>query len=136
MSVDRAKLGKRNKNMGSNAERLYANLFREIGFNFCKTSRQASRIHDDAGIDLTETHPFNVQVKAGMQKGMNHSNVLSIIKERCVELFSPDNIVHKNINIMIHKKVVGKGRKRNEFDDLVTMSFEDFKKLVNRIKWD
>ena len=136
MTIDRAKLGKRNKTLGSNAERLYAKLFREeLGFTFCKTSRQASRLHDDAGIDLFGVPGLNVQIKAGHQKGMNNSKVLSVIKERIVELFSPDNSVHSNINILIHRKAVGTGKNRNEFDDLVTMSFNDFKKLKD-IKWE
>lgn len=133
--IDRAKLGKRNKNLGNTAERYYADKFREMGFKFCKTSRQASRLHDDAGIDLFGVPGFNVQIKAGHQKGMNGSKVLSIIRERIVELFSPDNSVHENINILIHKKAVGAGNKRNEFDELVTMSFKDFNKL-RYIKWE
>lgn len=132
--MDKSKLGKANKRLGSNAERLYAKLFRELGFSFCKTSRQASRLHDDAGVDLVETTPFNVQIKAGHQRGMIPSKVLSDMKERSIRLFPPDNQIHKNINIMIHRKPVGKGKKRNEFDDLVTMSFEDFKKLLIVVK--
>ena len=127
--MDRAKLGKRNKRLGSNAEREYAKVFRDLGFSFCRTSRQASRLHDDAGIDLTGV-PLNVQIKAGIQRGMNHSQVLSIIKERLKELFDPSHPEHDRPSILIHRKPVGKGRSRGEFDDLVTMSFEDFKKIM------
>lgn len=122
-------LGKKNKRLGSNAERLYAKLFRELGFTFCKTSRQASRVHDDAGIDLMYL-PFNVQIKAGFQRGMNPSNVLNTIRERIKELFPPDSKEHQLPNILIHRKHVGRGKNRDDYDDLVTMSFNDFIKII------
>ncbi len=122
--------GKKNKRLGSNAERIYAKLFRELGFSFCKTSRQASRIHDDAGIDLMYL-PWNVQIKAGHQRGMNHANVLNIITDRVKELFPPGSPEHELPNILIHRKHVGTGKNRGQYDDLVTMSFEDFKKIIN-----
>lgn len=127
--ADRAKIGKRNKAKGSRAEQEYAKIFRDLGFSFCKTSRQASRLHDDAGIDLVEV-PYNVQIKAGYAKGINYKTVLQTIKDRIVELFAPTHEVHSKPNIIIHRKDVGRGKKRDEYDDLVIMSFEDFKKII------
>ena len=63
---------------GSNAERLYAAEFRNLGFSFCKTSRQANRKLDDAGVDLCFL-PFNVQIKAGYKKGLNGNKVLGYL---------------------------------------------------------
>ena len=94
--------GKYSRNKGHNAERLYAEIFRDLGFSFCRTSRQASRIHDDAGIDLIEV-PYNVQIKAGYAKGINYKTVLQIIKDRIVELFAPTHEVHEKPNIIIHR---------------------------------
>jgi hypothetical protein len=131
MTVNRAKLGKTNKRLGSNAERLYAKVFRDLGFNFCKTARQGSKLHDDAGIDLMHL-PFNVQIKAGDQKGMNPATVLRIIKERIPNIFPATDPVHDNPNILIHKKKVGQGKKKDEFDELVTMSFKDFTRIMNK----
>ena len=127
---DKARIGKTNKKKGSDGERLYAQIFRNLGYNFCRTSRQASRIHDDAGIDLVEI-PFNVQIKVGYDRGINYKTILSYMKEKIIELFSPTHESHRQVNMVIHRKSVGKGKKRNEFDDLVIMSFEDFKKLIN-----
>ena len=45
-------VGKTNRRKGHNAERYYANFFKDLGYTFCKTARQASRLHDDCGIDL------------------------------------------------------------------------------------
>lgn len=121
--------GKTNRAKGHTGERIYAKLFRELGFPFCKTSRQASRLLDDSGIDLFGL-PFNVQIKTGKHAGINYSNVLNIIKERLPSMFPSTDEVHKQPNILIHRKEVGAGKKRDEFHDLVSMSFEDFKKII------
>ena len=127
--------GKTNRTKGHVGERKYAKLFRELGFTFCKTSRATSRLLDDSGVDLNFL-PFNVQIKAGFHKGMNQSKVLSIIKERLPENFPPGDQVHDKPSILIHAKQCKPGEKRNEFHDLVTMSFEDFKKIVNKGIWE
>lgn len=122
-------LGKTNKTKGSNAERYYAKVFREdLGYTFCKTSRNGSKLHDDAGIDLIFI-PFNIQIKAGKQKGLNVSKELSYMKDRIVELFPENSIEHTLPKILIHKKEVGAGNKRDEFSEIVSMTFEDFKKI-------
>lgn len=128
--------GKINRVKGHNAEREYASTFREMSpkFEKCKTSRAASRLHDDSGIDLCFTDPFNVQVKAGLQRGLNVSKELAKIKEEVVKNFPPHYPELTNVNILIHKKQVGAGRRRNEFDDIVSMTFKDFKKIVELLK--
>jgi len=126
--------GKTNRNKGHNAERYYVKEFKEMGFDKCLTARYGSRVHDDAGIDLINL-PLNVQIKAGKQRGMNPSAVLNEIIERIPTFFLDNDPVHDNINIVIHKKEVGAGRKRNQFDELVFMSFEDFKRLMKMINW-
>lgn len=122
--------GKTNKRKGSDAERYYAKVFRDLGFTFCKTSRQASRILDDCGVDLTNL-PLNVQVKAGKQRGLNPSEIIIWMQERLAENFPQEDDVHNKPNIIIHKKEVGKGKKRKDTDELVIMTFEDFKKIMN-----
>jgi hypothetical protein len=121
--------GAANKRKGSNAERYYAKVFREdLGFTFCKTSRQSNRMLDDAGIDLNFL-PFNVQIKAGYAKGLNEFKTLAIIRERLPELFPPYDAIHKQPDILIHKKDTGRGRKKDEYDELVFMWTKDFRKL-------
>lgn len=124
-----------NKRKGSDAERLYAKVFRDLGFSFCQTARYGSRIHDDAGIDLINL-PINVQVKAGKQKGLNPSAIIKDIKERISTMFPKQAKEHANPLVIIHKKEVGRGKKRSEEDEVVHMSFEDFKKLINMIQWE
>lgn len=127
--MNKRKLGKTNKTKGSNAERYYAKVFREdLGYTFCKTSRNGSKLHDDAGIDLIFI-PFNIQIKAGKQRGLNVSNELSYMKDRIIELFPENSIEHTLPKILIHKKEVGAGNKRGEFSEIVSMTFEDFKKI-------
>ena len=126
-------VGANNKRKGSNAERYYVNLFKEMGYDKCVTARYGSRIHDDAGIDLINI-PFNVQIKAGKQKGLNPVSTLIDIKGRIERMFPKENREHDYPTILIHKKEVGKGKKRTEFDEVVIMTFSDFKKLIKKEK--
>ena len=123
-------MGRANKTKGSNAEREYAKFFRELGFKFCVTSRFGSKLHDGAKIDLLNV-PFNVQIKAGKQKGINYSKILSEIAEAIKVTFPPTNVEHTLPNIVIHKKFIGAGRKKNPFDEIVCLSLEDFKKIIS-----
>jgi hypothetical protein len=120
-----------NRTKGHNAERLYAKVFKEdLGYNYCVTARYGSRIHDDAAIDLINTGKFNVQIKAGRQSALNYSKTLKDMKDRVQTTFPPEAPEHNNIDIIIHKKDVGAGNQRRPQDELVIMSFEDFKKLI------
>jgi len=120
-----------NRNKGHRAERLYANEFKSLGYDKCITSRYGSRVHDDCGIDLLNV-PVNVQIKAGKQRGINYSSVLSNIRERLLELFTMDSKEFEYPSIVIHRKDVGKGNKRDEYDDLVIMSWNDYKQLIEK----
>lgn len=126
--------GKTNRTKGHNAERLYASKFKALGeiFSKCKTARAASRLHDDSGIDLCFTDPFNIQIKAGKQRGLVVSKELSKIREEVAKNFPKNYPEQENLNILIHRKDVGRGRKRNEFDDIVSMTYRDFVKLLNK----
>jgi len=128
-------MGNTNRTKGHVAERLYARVFQDLGFSHCITARYGSRVHDDAGIDLINL-PINVQIKAGHQRGMNVSTVLSKIKEATAEKFPPDAPEHNRPTIIIHRKQMPRGKRRTEMDDMVHMSFEDFKKLLTKITWE
>jgi len=134
--IKKKNYGKTNKKKGSDAERFYAKIFREdLGFTHCKTARLGSKLHDDAGIDLIFL-PFNVQIKAGKQIGLNVSKELTYMQDRMKELFPITSQEHSLPKILIHKKEVGMGRKRTEVDEIVSMTFEDFLKLIRKIeKW-
>lgn len=112
---------KNNRTKGHNAERLYALKFKEL-FPKCQTSRYASRMMDDAGVDLVGL-PMLVQIKAGLQKGMKPHEVIKNIKDNLPDESKP--------KVLIHHKEGAKGKKRDEFSSLVTMTFDDFFHLVN-----
>ena len=129
-------MSNKNKNKGSNAERYYAKKFRDLGFDKCVTARYGSRLHDDAGIDLINL-PLNVQIKAGKQRGLNPSSVLEYTKEQARLLFPSNDPVQGKPTILIHKKDVGRGFEKTEYHEIVSMTFEDFSKLIDKIKkWD
>ena len=121
-----------NRTKGNMAELYYAKEFKELGYKNCKTSRFVSKIHDYAGIDLV-CIPFNVQIKAGLQH-VSPRKELAYIQQGITERLpkgSPENDYPK---ILINKKEVGKGNKRTEFDEIVFMTFSDFKKLINQCR--
>ena len=119
-----------NRTKGHNAERLYAERFRSLGYDKCQTSRYGSRMHDDCAIDLIFV-PINVQIKAGTQRGLNPSKVLREMDERVLKCFPDDAIEIAQPNIVIHRKDVGRGKKRDKYDDLVILSWEDYAKLIS-----
>ena len=123
--------GKTNRRKGHDAERIYRNMFCELGFSHCQTARYGSRLHDDSKIDLINL-PLNVQVKAGYQKGLNHSKVLREMQDAIIKNFPEDKPEHTNPSIIIHKKDVGRGKRRTDFDELVTMTLADFVELLKK----
>ena len=70
-----------------------------------KTSRFASKMMDDAGVDFVNTNFFSLQAKA-VEKGMNGHLVLEKM---------PDD---DNINVILHKK--------NRQGEIAIMSKKDF----------
>lgn len=123
-------IGGTNKRKGSNAERYYAKKFRDAGYDHCRTSREASKLHDDCAIDLVFL-PILAQIKAGRQKGMNPSKVLSDINERVSKVFPANSPEHSMPAVLIHFKESGIGHKRTEYHELVTMTFDTFLIFLN-----
>lgn len=120
-----------NRSKGHNAEREAAQAFRSIGYDKCQTSRYASRMHDDCAIDLVNI-PFNVQIKAGAQKGLNASRILREIDERLIKQFPEGAVEFSQINLMIHRKNTKQGKRRDKYDTIVSMAFEDFLMLIKK----
>lgn len=130
-NVDRGALGKRNKTKGSVAERYYRDQFREIGYDKCVTARLGSRLHDSAGIDLVLL-PYNVQVKVGEQKGLKPRSELIYMDNKMKEYFPSNSTEFYYPKLVIHKRYAEKGR-RTEFDEIVSMTFKDFKQMASQI---
>ena len=120
-------LGATNKRKGSTGERYYAQIFRELGYPFCKTARMGSKLHDDAKIDLIFI-PYNVQIKAGKHKGMNVGKELRAMSEAIIKSFPGNHEVHRNPQILIHYEEVGKGKRRQPENEKVYMTLERFKR--------
>jgi hypothetical protein len=125
-------IGHTNRKKGHNAERFYSKWFKELGFKFCQTSRYGSRLYDDCGIDLINI-PFLVQVKAGKQKNLNIISELKNIETKVAENFPEDAKEHKFPKMLIHRKDVGRGRRRTDYDDIVTMTATDLNKLIKML---
>lgn len=131
-------IGATNKRKGSNAERLYAKKFRELGFEFCKTSRFVSKAHDNSKIDLMYI-PFNIQIKAGVQKGLNAGKELMSMEAMIKTMFPPTDEVFTKPALLIHYVQVGPGRKREAEHEKVFMShqqFLTFKQMNPDLKFD
>lgn len=124
--------GAANKRKGSAGEREYASIFRELGYPLCRTSRQASRLLDDSGVDLVGL-PFNVQIKVGIHKGLIPAKVLNIIDERLPKNFLPEDSVHSKYNVLIHHKQGKSGRKRRVSDTIVYIASIDFEGRLEKV---
>ena len=114
-----------NRRRGHNFEREIAVLFRGLGYENARTSRQSSKLLDDSGVDIDRI-PFNVQCKEGIQKGIVYSNVLTNMRVKLKENF-PERV--DLLKLVIHKKPPF-GKKREPEDTLVIMSLYDFVTLI------
>lgn len=94
---------------GHTFERQIADVFRELGWTSCVTSRSESKRKDDQGIDLCYTDPFNIQAKAVEKLGSVHDILASMP-------------VDHNYNLVFHK--------RNRKGTIVSMTIEDFKDIL------
>ncbi len=116
-----------NKRKGSNAERHYCNVFKNLHTDFskCRTSRQGSRLMDDCKVDLINI-PLLLQIKAGLQRGLNVSSVLQEMDEKLAENLPDDDKRLSLPKAVVHYKQVGRGKKRDKYSEIVSMTFEDF----------
>jgi hypothetical protein len=124
---ERSRVAKNNRRKGGNLERRVAKKFRDLGYEFAKTSRQASRLLDDSKVDIAFV-PFLVQCKKGYTKGLNYSNIITETKELIKKNFPPDEKVHNYPCIIIHDK----GAKSE--DKLVVMEETSFWDLIDKNK--
>lgn len=116
-------MGKINsRNKGNSCERKYAKIFREeLGFPFCKTSRQASRLLDDSKVDLANL-PLNIQIKKGyMSARPKPDAIFKEMKDCLAKNFPPSDEVHKKPKVLIHEL--------NGGESIVSMNFEEWKEI-------
>ena len=130
-NVDRKALGKKNKTKGSVAERYYRDEFRDIGFTQCVTARLGSKLMDNAGVDLVLI-PYNTQIKAGEHKGLKPRDILINMDTRLKEVLPKNSPEFEYPKLVIHKRYA-EGARRTEFDEIVTMTFKDFKAMAKKL---
>lgn len=111
-----------NKRKGSNLERALAKIFRDIGYSFCKTSRLASRLYDNCGIDLHGI-PFLVQAK-NVKAAINYGELFKEIEDNVKKNFPPEAPEHKYPIMIFHHREKAK---------LVIMQEDDFLKLIQTV---
>lgn len=118
-------MSKNNRRKGHVYERYLAKLFRALGYEKCKTSREASRLYDNCGYDLWGI-PFLVQAKAGYKKSRIKPDELFMKMEKAMEQFPEDerNLL-KNYPKLIFNKLDG----YKDENHIVSMMFKDFVKL-------
>lgn len=107
--------GKKSRNKGHNYERKVRKEMIDMGWEDCQTSRFASKMMDDLGVDLVNTPPFQVQCKA-VEKGCQYTKILASM---------PDN---ENYNIIFHKK------ERKEYAIMYKSDFYELLKIMKAEK--
>jgi hypothetical protein len=113
------------RSKGIRGELHVLNMFKEYHPN-AKTSREASKYHDDSKIDLVGI-PVLVQIKTGYNS-INATKVLNSMDEALLERFEKNRVEHRLPKILIQKKdnTSLPGKKRNPNDTIVYMSLETF----------
>jgi hypothetical protein len=114
---------------GHVAEQQYAIKFRELGYPFCRTTRESSRLHDACKIDLHGI-PFNVQIKCGFER--NRPNAQAIFTEMRTLMkknIEPGDPIHTQPRILIHKS-----KAYTDEGELVTMTWADFQLFLKAYK--
>lgn len=103
-----------------------AKIFREIGYDKAKTTRQASRLLDNCKVDIAFT-PYNIQCKSVIAN-INYTNIFKDIKSLLKENFpEDDDVVNKPI-VIAHKR----GRLKEQHH--IILEFDTFINLVKKIK--
>lgn len=122
------KAGRRARSVGGNAERRFAKIFRDAGWNEALTMRYVSKFKDDRKIDVAFV-PVNIQIKAGNQPKLSHRKVLEELDEHVLKL--PEHLPERKYHsIVVHPRTTGAGNKRTKYDDLVYMTWETYFDLL------
>lgn len=103
----------KNRNKGHRLERDVTRWFRELGFKFAKTTREASRLLDSCKIDIAHI-PFLIQCKAGYETNYPKYNIIhNEIKTELTKNIPKDSELHNLPIILIHK-LDGAGKTKPE----------------------
>ena len=101
------------RQVGHAYERELRKRFIELGWEDCQTSRFASKMMDDMGVDFVETPPLHVQAK----RTKNQPNFRKVLAHM------PDD---ESYNVVYHK-IPNQG-------EIVVLSASDFEEIVKVLK--
>lgn len=118
--------GKKNRNSGHTFERYWAKTFRDKGYIYCKTTRQASRLLDSCKIDLAFI-PYNFQCKKVLAS-INYKDLILSIKKSLKENIPEEDLIHDYPIVIAHK------RGRAPEDHLIIMESSSFIDMMGKIK--
>ena len=122
--------GKANKRKGHGGETFVARLIREnTRFKHCVSTRSSSRLLDSCGVDLNFV-PVMMQIKTGIHKGLKPADELEYMHTQLQKNLPSWSQERDCPKAVIHLKQGTPGKKRSEFQSLVTMSLDDFIKLL------
>jgi hypothetical protein len=120
-------MANKNRDKGHRFERILAQLFRDMGFSYCKTSRQASRMLDDSKVDLAFI-PYNVQAKA-VKATINYQTLFESMDEELIKNFPPTDPQRTYPKMIFHRR----GRlKTQKFVIMLEDEFVEILKQVNK----
>lgn len=114
-------MANRNKTAGSNWEREVRRTFIDLGWDSAQTSRYASKMLDDLGVDLINTEPFYIQCKS-TSKNLNIHNIIA-------EMPQVDGIM----NIVAERRTEKRGKRFFKVGEYVHMKWDDFISLLKEI---
>lgn len=101
------------RDKGKRFERKMANIWRNMFGGEVERSSFASKKLDDMGVDLTNTDPYNLQLKAH-ERSINIHDILEAMPK------------DTNYNVVIHK--------RNHQEPIAALHLSDFLELVEMLK--
>lgn len=112
----RSSISKNNRTKGHQMERDIVNELKDIGYKFAATSRQVSRILDDAKVDIYGV-PFNIQSK-NSEATIKYKELLEEVNAEITKKV-PRRLQYPTV--IFHKK---------ERTTLVVMSKSDFYEII------
>jgi hypothetical protein len=119
-------MSKNNRRKGHAYERDLAKVFRKLGFDKTRTSREASRLYDNSKYDLWGL-PYLVQAKAGYKKTRLKPDVLfRQMKEGYDNFPKEERALIESYPMLLFNKLDG----YKEEHHLVTLKYKDFIKML------
>lgn len=118
-------MANKNRDKGNRYERKLRNEFRDLGFQYCRTTRQASRLLDGCKVDLAFL-PFHVQAKS-VKANLNYKDIFDSTEDNLKQCFPKESEERNKPLFIFHKR----SQKKN--DEYVVMKKQDFINLIKQV---